>query len=137
MGTQSGFTPRVGVGVVVLKEKKVLLGLRKGSHGADTWSFPGGHLDFGEKVENCAMRELKEETGLKATSLQLGPWSEDIIESIKHYITLFVIVRAFEGELQVLEPHKCERWEWFDWNALPFPLFPPVASFLTLPPEKK
>lgn len=122
--------PQVGVGVVVLKDGMVLLGKRKGAHGAGAWSFAGGHLEFGESVEECAKRELTEETGLKAVSLHLGPWVNDVIEKDKHYITLFAFVDEFEGELQLLEPHKCEGWEWFEWNALPFPLFSPVASLI-------
>ncbi len=34
--------PKVGVGVMIMRENKVLLGLRQGSHGAGEWSFPGG-----------------------------------------------------------------------------------------------
>ena len=41
------------------------------------------------------------------------------VEGDKHYITLFVFVDAFEGEVQLLEPHKCEGWEWFEKEALP------------------
>lgn len=46
--------PQVGVGVLILRDGKVLLGRRKGSHGAGCWSAPGGHLEFGEVVEDCA-----------------------------------------------------------------------------------
>ena len=43
--------PKVGIGVMIQNEKgEVLLGLRQGSHGAGEWSFPGGHLEFGEKI---------------------------------------------------------------------------------------
>ncbi len=122
--------PRVGVGIAVVKEGRVLLGKRKGAHGAETWSFPGGHLEFGESVEECACRELAEETGLKALSLQLGPWTNDLIDETKHYITLFAFVDHFEGELRLLEPHKCEGWEWFGWDELPAPLFLPVHSLI-------
>lgn len=121
--------PEVGVGVVVIQEGKVLLGKRKGSHGAGDWSFSGGHLEFEEGVEECAFRELLEETGLKALSLQLGPWTNDIISG-KHYITLFAFVDRFEGIPALLEPHKCEGWSWFDWNDLPKPLFPPIRSLI-------
>lgn len=124
---------RVGVGVLVEQEDKVLLGLRKGSHGAFTWAPPGGHLEFAEGVEECAKRELLEETGLRAVSCTLGSWVENVMENgKKHYITLFVIVNQFEGEVQLLEPDKCEGWQWFSWNELPQPLFASFASFVGL-----
>jgi 8-oxo-dGTP diphosphatase len=122
--------PRVGVGVIVWKNGQVLLGQRKGSHGAGKWGFVGGHLEFGETIETCASRELMEETGIKALSFQLGPWTSDLIDEDKHYVTLFVLVDQFEGEPRALEPHRCEKWEWFDWNALPSPLFTPIESLL-------
>lgn len=59
--------PRVGVGVMIQNEKgEVLLGLRQGSHGAGEWSFPGGHLEFGETVFQTAKREVEEESGLSS-----------------------------------------------------------------------
>lgn len=122
--------PKVGVGVAVVFEGKVLLGKRKDSHGAGCWSFAGGHLEFGETVEECAKREVLEETGLTATSVILGPWTNDVIEGTKHYITLFVFVDQFLGEPVLKEPHKCEGWQWFPWNQLPTPLFPPVANLI-------
>jgi len=121
--------PKVGVGVCVLREGKILLGRRKGAHGAGNWSFAGGHLEFGESVEECAKRELNEETGLIAQSMRLGPWVNNIIEG-KHYVTLFVFVNQFIGEPLLLEPEKCEGWHWFDSNQLPAPLFPSIVSLI-------
>jgi 8-oxo-dGTP diphosphatase len=122
--------PRVGVGVIVQKEGKILLGKRKGSHGAGHWSCPGGHLEFGETVEQCAARELLEETGLKATSLVVGPWTNDLMAPDKHYITLHVFVSEFEGEPKLMEQQKCEGWHWFEWNQLPEPLFLPTKALI-------
>lgn len=122
--------PLVGVAVLVIKEGQILLGKRKGAHGTGEWSCPGGHLEFGERVEDCAKRELEEETGLKAHSLQLGPWAEDKIDGYKHYITLFVLVKQFEGQVCLLEPHKCEGWQWFKWDQLPSPLFATIHSLI-------
>lgn len=129
-GKVSEKRPHVGVGVILMKDGKILLGKRLNSHGAGLWSTIGGHLEFGESVEECAKRELLEETGIKAISLKPGPWTSDIIDGQKHYITFFVFVDEFEGEPQLLEPHKCEGWHWFEWNAFPSPLFPTIQSLL-------
>lgn len=118
------------IGVVVMRNDQILLGKRKGSHAAGTWAFPGGHLEFGESVEDCARREVLEETGLKVLSLELGPWVANIIDEQKHYVTLFAYVNDFEGELQLLEPDKCEGWHWFSPKELPRPLFPSIESLI-------
>lgn len=122
--------PKVGIGVAVVKENSVLLGKRKGSHGSGDWAFPGGHLEFSETPHECAYRELLEETGLTAASIFPGPWTNDVFNSDKHYITLFMFVPEFSGEPKVLEPHKCENWEWFEWDNLPDPLFAPIQTLV-------
>jgi 8-oxo-dGTP diphosphatase len=119
--------PRVGVGVIVVRRGLVLLGLRKGSHGAGSWALPGGHLEFGESVEHCAAREVREETGLEISEVASGTYSNDVFEE-KHYVTLFVVARSEAGEPAVLEPEKCSGWCWFRWSELPQPLFQPLAS---------
>jgi 8-oxo-dGTP diphosphatase len=125
--------PKVGVGVIVLRKSKVLLGKRLGAHGSQTWNFPGGHLEFGETIESCARREVLEETGLFVTNLKLGPYTNDFFEKEdKHYITLFVLAMAGKGEPRIMEPEKCEQWEWFEWNKLPNPLFLPIQNLLKL-----
>ena len=123
--------PKVGVGVIVLRNGKVLLGKRKNAHGEGSWSFGGGHLEFGESWEECAKREMAEECGSTICNVRFGAVTNDIFEKEgKHYITLFVIADHESGEPTVLEPDKCERWEWFDWDALPAPLFVPIQNLL-------
>lgn len=121
--------PRVGVAVFVFKEGRVLLGKRKGTHGAGKWAPPGGHLEFGESVEGCARRELGEESALEALSVQTGLWSNSVVDESRHCITFFAVVEQFVGEPQLLEPEKCEGWHWFSMDALPDPLFPPAVAF--------
>jgi 8-oxo-dGTP diphosphatase len=115
---------RVGLAVYIInKEGKVLLGKRKGSHAAGDWATPGGHLEVGENWEQCAQREIKEETGIEIKNIRLGTVTNDIFEkSGKHYITLNMLAEYVSGEPRVLEPEKCEKWEWFDWDDLPSPL---------------
>ena len=122
---------RVGVGVLIVRGDRVLLGERRGSHGAGTWAPPGGHLEFGETVEACARREAAEETGLALGTVREGPYTVDTFPAEgRHYVTLFAVATGAVGEPRVLEPAKCAGWEWHRWRALPGPLFAPLASLV-------
>lgn len=123
----------VGVGVLVVHNGLLLLGRRKGSHGAGSWAAPGGRLEFGEDLETCALRELREETGLDATVTELGPYTSDVFEDAgQHDLTVFVVARGIRGTPRNLEPHKCEGWAWFTWDEMPRPLFKPLQSLLAI-----
>lgn len=123
--------PKVGIGVIVIKDNKVLVGKRKGAHGKGTWSFPGGHLEFNEELEDCARREVLEEAGIKIKDIRLGTFTNDIHKNEgKHYVTLFLVSDYDSGDPRVMEPDRCERWDWFEWDKLPKPLFLPNKNLL-------
>ncbi len=123
--------PKVGVGVIVIKDGKVLLGKRKNAFGKDVWSFPGGHLELNESWEDCASRETMEETGVVIKNIRFVSATNDIFQAEnKHYITIFMLSDYESGEVKAMEPEKCEKWEWFQWNQLPQPLFLPIQNLL-------
>jgi 8-oxo-dGTP diphosphatase len=117
----------LGVGVIVARGEAVLFGLRCGAHGAGTWSLPGGPVAAGASHEACALRELEEETGLRAFNPRLVGQSEDVFPGRLCYRTFFVRVDWAGGEPTLREPEACERWSWFTWDDPPEPLFLPVA----------
>lgn len=125
---------QLGVGVIIIRAQKVLLGKRKGALGAGTWAFPGGHLEWDESVENCAKREVLEETGLTDLhNFSQGPYTRDVfLEGSRQYITLFVAAHSAQGEPKILEPDRCDDWSWFTWNKLPQPLFLPLVNLLKI-----
>lgn len=124
--------PRVGLGVIVVKDYKVLLGKRlSSSHSPGVWQFAGGHLEFGESFEDCARREVKEETGIDIKNVHFVSATNDIYpEENKHYITVFMIADYQSGELKVMEPDKAEKWDWYNWDQMPQPLFLPIIHLL-------
>jgi 8-oxo-dGTP diphosphatase len=119
--------PRVGIGVLIQNEKgEVLLGERAGSHGEGEWSFPGGHLDFGETIFETAKRETKEETGLDVSEFELISVADElryIKTDNKHYLNIGIKAQYAGGEPKVCEPDKCRGWQWFSLDNLPEKLF--------------
>lgn len=119
---------RVGVGAFVLSSSQhnsrnpiFLIGKRLGSHGAGTFALPGGHLEFGESPEQCATREVLEETGLEVEKIRfLTATNSFLAKEGKHYVTMFVVCqrRDENEEARVMEPEKCEGWEWSSWEEL-------------------
>lgn len=115
---------------------KLLLGKRIKSNNEYAWQFPGGHLEFGETVLECAEREVAEEAGISIRNVvQCGYTNDVFVNADKHYVTLFVSSDYDKGELTVMEPDKCESWQWFSPNNLPEPLFLPIRNFLKQYPD--
>ena len=123
--------PLIGVGVCIIKDDKVLLGKRKGAHGAGTWSFPGGHLEFMENWNVCAIRETNEECDIEINNIRFWTATNDIFKKEnKHYNTIFLMADYVKGNPELKEPDKCEKWEWFKWDNLPKNLFLPIQNLL-------
>jgi 8-oxo-dGTP diphosphatase len=123
--------PKIGIAATVLRDGKFLIGKRTSSHGRDTYGFPGGHLEMGESWEVCAMRELKEETGMNAENFRFFGVTNDIFNIEKHYVTIFMLAINPPGEPELKEPDKCEQWEWRTWKEieqLPISVFLPIEN---------
>tara|TARA_B110001452_G_scaffold120245_1_gene99797 strand:- start:1224 stop:1640 length:417 start_codon:yes stop_codon:yes gene_type:complete len=120
---------RVGVGVIVRRaDGRFLLGERLSSLGSGKVAFPGGHLELNESWDQCARREVMEETGITIEAARHVATTNDIMQDDgKHYITIFMLATAPEGvEPQNLEPEKCKGWSWASW-----------AEVRELPDERK
>lgn len=116
--------PYVGVGVIVMKGDQVLLMRRKNSHGDGTWSNPGGHLEYGESPEACAIRETQEETGVIIADVTFRAITNDLFETEeKHYVTIWMEGRYVSGEPRINSQREMSEVGWFSWKALPHPLF--------------
>lgn len=128
--------PKIGVGVLLIDQhKRVLLGQRSGAHGEGSWCPPGGHLEFGETVEQCAAREALEEAGVVIHNITPITFTNDVfVEANKHYITLLLRAEILSGSVHLAEPDKFVEWRWCNWQQLPSPLFLPIEKLKQLFP---
>jgi 8-oxo-dGTP diphosphatase len=116
--------PKIAVNIFVIRDNKILLGMRKNTAGDGDWGLPGGHLEFMEHLSEGAKRELEEETGLKTNDLSfLQMINDPRTEDNTHYLHVNFITKDFEGEPRLMEPDKCYEWKWFDLNSLPKNIF--------------
>lgn len=122
--------PKVGIGIMVMKDGKVLLGRRRGSHGKGEYAWPGGHMEYMESIEGCAKREVMEETGIEIANVRFLRLMNLKTYAPKHYVDIGLIADWKSGEPQVLEPDRCECWGWYDMNDLPKPLFHTLPSYV-------
>jgi 8-oxo-dGTP diphosphatase len=119
-----------GVGVLVQRDGKVLLGRRRSQHGQGTWSPPGGKVEPGETDEEAARRELVEETGLVGAVPRVVAETLDTFPSGETWRTRWVLMEWVSGEAEVLAPDEQDGWGWYTWDRLPGPLFVPMASLV-------
>lgn len=121
--TSSNERPKVGIGVMILKNGKVLLGKRKRSHGAGEYAFPGGHLEYMESFTDGAKRETDEEGGIEIRNIRFQFLANVTKYAPKHYVHIGLVADWASGEPIVREPEKLESWAWYGLNDLPEPLF--------------
>jgi 8-oxo-dGTP diphosphatase len=139
-------TPQVktGVGVIVCKGHKVLVGERTGSHGEGSYAFPGGHLEHSDALKQhplgglgaCGEREVLEETGIICRVFSPDNYRKDLFTTFdilsedgqKVYVTPYLIADYLHGGTLIkhgdkemvkpLEPDKCKGWQWATLDEL-------------------
>ena len=116
--------PRVGIGVIVIHNGKILLGERLAGHGAGVYQIPGGHLEFGETFEEAAKREVFEETGIDNIEVTGIVSLGNDIAFDKHYVSIGVLSEYRSGDIADAEPDRSKNWKWYDPDDLPTPIFP-------------
>lgn len=121
--------PSIGVGVFVLRHdpksgnKEFLLGHRsKGCQRAPgIWALPGGMREDNENLADCARREVREETGLEVEIFTQGEYMDCALGISDHYpreehITCWIQAQYRGGEPRIIEPTKCDEWQWVDFR---------------------
>ena len=112
----------VAVGVLIKPDGEFLLTSRpEGKVYAGYWEFPGGKFEPGETVQQALARELLEELGIHAHTIE--PWHEDMVDYPHALVRLhFCKVLAWSGDLQMREAQS------FAWQRLPVTVAPVLAG---------
>ena len=123
--------PRVGIGAIVRKDGKYLLGKRKGAHSSvGEYAAPGGWLEYMESIEECTKREVMEETGMEVEDVRFLFLYNMKDYAPDHLINIAVTCEWKSGEPKNMEPDKNEGWDWYDLNNLPKPLYRSWSTIL-------
>lgn len=120
MSTDHSF--HIGVNLFLVRDGKLLLGQRKNCFGEGDWGLPGGHLEFGENMQEGVRRELREETGLEIGAMRFSNLV-NCPSGGKHYLQIGFIADEVTGEPEIKEPDRCAEWRWFSFDALPTNIF--------------
>jgi 8-oxo-dGTP diphosphatase len=106
--------PRVGVGAVVLDGERVLLARCGRAPSAGKWSIPGGLVHLGERLEEAAVREVQEETGLHVRLLGLCGVIDRVVRDTDvvryHYVIIDYVAESVGGRLQAGTDAAEVRW---------------------------
>jgi len=105
--------------ITMEQEPKVLLIQRGDEPYKGCWAFPGGFMNMDETTEQCAIRELEEETGLKVTTVkQIGAYSKVDRDPRGRTITVAYLARVAHAE-PVVGQDDAAKAAWFPVNELP------------------
>ena len=124
--------PRVETGILITKDDRVLLIKGENAHRDATWSTLGGHLEYGELLEESAMRAAREVIGVIIADVAFLAITNDVLAARKkHDLTIWMAGRYVSGTPTIDAARELSVIDWFAWDALPEPLFLPFEHLLT------
>ncbi|MBE0695945.1 MAG: NUDIX domain-containing protein [Anaerolineaceae bacterium] len=113
----------VGVGAIIINEHGEMFLAQRGplaKNERGLWEFPGGSVEFGEKLSDALRREIREEYGME---IEVGALL-DVVDHIlpgegQHWVSPTYVCHPLSGEPRILEPGKCTAIGWFKAEDIP------------------
>lgn len=113
--------PIVAVIAVLLRGDDILLVSRKNPPDVGLWGFPGGKMEFGESIEQAAVRELFEETGVRGVAQQvltaLNAYDHDAQGVLRQHFVLVAVQCAWQSG-EPVAADDADDAGWFSLQAL-------------------
>ena len=134
INTENNQAPSIRVSLLLFDPANRILLVKHRKNGREYWVLPGGHLEYGETIEECAVRELLEETSLTGKFDRLVSVSESIAPNgSRHIINLFALLQnETKGELKIGDGEDMlTDLRYFDLDELKnITLYPDLKDFL-------
>lgn len=115
---------------LILKNNDKILLMRRFATGYfDGWyGLPSGHIEHGELPYECLIRETQEEIGitLLKADVSLIHTMYRINGNEDDRVDFFFLAEKWSGEIQNIEPNKCDNMGWYPLSQLPENLIPPI-----------
>jgi 8-oxo-dGTP diphosphatase len=126
--TSASDKPRVGVGVVLIDDDRILLIQRGREPQRGMWAVPGGKVRHGEPMRTAAKREVLEETGLEV-EVEDAIWVGEVIEGDHHLVIIDFAGSLVGGDLRAADDADDARWVPLD-EAKDYPLTPTMYDLI-------
>jgi mutator protein MutT len=108
----------VGAGAIIVNEKgQVFMDCRgpESRNEKGLWEFPGGAVEYGEKIADALRREIREEFGIEIAVGELLDVIDHILpDEHQHWVSPTFICSIISGQPEIKEPTKCSEIGWFD-----------------------
>lgn len=121
----------VSVHILFLKDKQILLSLRKNISSDGLYGLVAGHLDGGETVTNAIIREAQEEASVKIdpANIEMATVCHSYNpKNNKEFIQFYAICKKWQGKIKNNEPEKCGELKFFPLDGLPDNMVPYVKD---------
>ena len=113
----------VGVGAIIVNDNGQVFLARRGplaKNERGLWEFPGGSVEFGEKLADALRREMLEEYGIEILVGELLDVVDHILpDEGQHWVSPTYICQMISGIPVIQEPGKCSEIGWFDPRVVP------------------
>ena len=113
----------VGVGAIIVDDSGRLFLARRGPQAGNErglWEFPGGSVNYGERLADAIRREIREEYGVDIEVGELVDVADHILpEESQHWVSPSFLARVIAGAPAIREPGKCSEIGWFGLDEIP------------------
>lgn len=123
---------KVAAQLLLKKDNKILLLLRQNTgHRDGEYGLVAGHVEAGERVKDCIIREAAEEAGIVLLPQDVR-CVHTFYRTFREYVNFFFVAEKWQGEIQNMEPEKCAELTWFDIDNLPDNFIPYLKDVVEL-----